>query len=68
MVLDQPCCAFEPHVLVVYPSYFDGKKIDLTGQVLLVKNDAKFNHNTKIMGGRPLKNYHDQHSSRPLAV
>jgi hypothetical protein len=50
VTIDQPCCAFEPHVAVLYPDYFDGKKLKPTGQVLLVKNSAPFLHNTKIMG------------------
>ena len=37
VVLDQTCCAFDPHVMVVFPYYTDGKDIYKTGQVLLVK-------------------------------
>lgn len=50
VVVDQPHCAFIPHVFAVYTG--DGKK---GGQVLKVKNSAPFNHNTKITGD-PLKN------------
>ncbi len=38
-VLDQPFCAFEPHVVALYK-----------GQKLLVKNSATVPHNTKIVG------------------
>jgi hypothetical protein len=52
VVLRQPHCAFIPHVLTLYPSYFDGTKQQPSGQKLVVKNDtAKITHNTKIVGG-----------------
>jgi hypothetical protein len=46
--LDQPHCSFIPHVMVLYPTYFDpkAKKQESTGQVLEVVNSAGFNHNT----------------------
>jgi hypothetical protein len=45
--IDQPFCAFEPHVAIVFPSYFDGKNQVKTGQELEVVNSAKITHNTK---------------------
>jgi hypothetical protein len=47
-VVDQPFCAFEPHVQVVFPSFFDEvtKKQKSTGEKLEVKNSASFTHNT----------------------
>ena len=47
VVLDQPCCMFEPHVL--------GMR---TGQVLVAKNSAEVTHNVNIIGGdeNPNKN------------
>jgi hypothetical protein len=48
--LRQPHCAFLPHVVAVYPVYFDGKKDQETGEYLKVINDAPFSHNTKIVG------------------
>ena len=45
VVLDQPCCMFEPHVL--------GLRV---GQTLLAKNTAAFPHNVKIEGGGVSKN------------
>jgi hypothetical protein len=44
--IDQPFCAFEPHVAVAFPSYFDGTAQKKTGQKLMVFNDATFAHNT----------------------
>lgn len=44
--IDQPYCAFEPHVSVLYPSFFDGKKQERTGQDLEINNNAKITHNT----------------------
>jgi hypothetical protein len=44
--LDQPFCAFEPHVFTLYPSFFDGKEQKSTGQEFTVVNSADFLHNT----------------------
>jgi hypothetical protein len=44
--IGQPFCAFEPHVAVVFPSFFDGKKQKKTGQELEIINNAKIVHNT----------------------
>jgi hypothetical protein len=44
--LGQPHCAFIPHVFVLYPGYFDGKKHVPSGQKFVIKNDATINHNS----------------------
>ncbi len=44
VVIDQPHCAFVPHVVALFPSYFDGGKQVKTGQRLQVKNSAPFPH------------------------
>jgi hypothetical protein len=45
--IDQPHCAFEPHVVALFPSYFDGKQQKKTGQEFEVVNSAdKITHNT----------------------
>jgi len=54
VVLDQPHCAFVPHVIAAFPSYWDGKSLQPTGQEFVVKNSAPFNHNTNWKGD-PLK-------------
>ena len=46
VTVDQPYCAFEPHVTALYPSYYDGKKQQKTGQVFQVANSASLAHNT----------------------
>jgi hypothetical protein len=49
--VDQPYCAFEPHVLVAFPKYRDeAGKEHPTGQKFEVKNSAPINHNTKFQG------------------
>lgn len=48
--VDQPYCAFEPHVVAYFPSYFDGKKQTPTGEKLEVLNSATMNHNTAWSG------------------
>lgn len=55
--LHQPHCAFIPHVVALFPKYYDGSRKDMkpTGQELEVLNDAAMPHNTKIVGD-PLKN------------
>jgi hypothetical protein len=52
VTLRQPHCAYLPHAFTLFPSYFDDKtkRQKPTGQKLLVKNDAKFVHNTKWSG------------------
>lgn len=52
VLIDQPVCQFEPHVVALYPTYFDAKekKQVPTGQTFKVKNSAKINHNTNLGG------------------
>jgi hypothetical protein len=47
VTIDQPHCAFKPHVAGVFLYYKDGNKTEKTGEVLEVINDAKFLHNTR---------------------
>lgn len=48
VILDQPHCAFTPHVLVAFPQFWnpETKKTEKTGQAFIVKNSAEINHNT----------------------
>jgi hypothetical protein len=51
--IDQPHCAFTPHVVVTFPYYKDdkGNKVE-TKQKFQVKNSSKaLNHNTNVTGG-----------------
>lgn len=52
LVIDQPHCAFIPHVSVAFPGYYDPKagKIVASGQKVVVKNSAPIGHNTKYSG------------------
>jgi hypothetical protein len=52
VVMDQPYCAFEPHVMTLFPSYYDGsaKRQKPTGEKFVVKNSAPMNHNTAWSG------------------
>jgi hypothetical protein len=54
--LDQPNCSFIPHVLTLYPSYYDSesKKQKPTGQTFEVVNSANFSHNTNWKGNDDL--------------
>lgn len=56
VLLDQPFCAFRPHVFVLFPTYFDGKAQKPTGQKLVVKNSAEIAHNTNITFEDPILN------------
>jgi hypothetical protein len=51
VVISQPYCAFEPHVFVLYPSYYDAKsgKQKSTGQKFKVINNATISHNTNVL-------------------
>jgi hypothetical protein len=54
VVLDQPHCAFVPHVLALFPMYHDSaspRQMRETGQKLVVKNSANTAHCTKLGGG-----------------
>ncbi len=48
--VDQPFCAFQPHVMVLYPQYYNGKELTPTAQVLTVVNSAQIGHNIKMAG------------------
>jgi hypothetical protein len=52
VTVEQPHCAFLPHVQTAFPSYYDPKtkKQAPTGQEVVVTNTAKMNHNTKWEG------------------
>jgi hypothetical protein len=56
--VDQPYCAFEPHIIVLFPSYYDGasKTQKPTGQKFEVANSAPFSHNTNISSNDPTLN------------
>lgn len=53
--IDQPRCMFVPHVLAIFPSYYDGSKDVPTGEEFEIKNSATVPHNTRATGN-PLKN------------
>ena len=42
--------AFEPHVVVLYPQYFDGTTMQSTGQSFVIKNSAPIAHNYRVAG------------------
>jgi hypothetical protein len=49
--IDQPHCAFEPHVSLAFVAYPDGKEMKKTGQKIKILNSAPMVHNTKWSGG-----------------
>jgi hypothetical protein len=52
VTLDQPHCAFIPHALTLFPSYYDGKtkREKPTGQKFSLNNSAPVAHNAKWKG------------------
>jgi hypothetical protein len=52
VVIEQPFCAFHPHVTTVFPSYYDlkSKAEKPSGQKFEVTNNASFSHNTQWKG------------------
>lgn len=54
VVVDQPHCAFEPHVSIAFAGYFDGKEKVPSGQKTIVKNSAPVIHNTAWAGNKRL--------------
>jgi hypothetical protein len=53
VVIDQPFGTYVPHVLVLFPSYFDPRLQRQTpsGQVFVARNSAQINTNVKWAGG-----------------
>lgn len=54
VTMDQPHCAFEPHVVAYSPTFYDAatKKQKKTGEVFEVLNTAPKNHNTTWSGNK----------------
>jgi len=52
--MDQPHCAFEPHVVAFSPTFYDAasKKQKKTGEIFDVLNSSPKNHNTTWSGNR----------------
>jgi hypothetical protein len=52
VAIDQPFCMFTPHVVTLFPSYYDAsaKAQKSTGQKFIAKNSAPINHNTAWKG------------------
>ena len=50
--VDQPHCAFKPHVVLLYPEYYDPASSNRvpTGQKLVVMNTAPIAHNIRVAG------------------
>jgi hypothetical protein len=48
--LKQPHCAFVPHVVATYASYWDGKEYKPSGETFIVENNADCKHNTNWQG------------------
>jgi len=53
--IDQPHCAFIPHVVAHFPCYWDGNRYVATGQRLVVHNSGPMPHNVRVRGDE-LKN------------
>jgi len=67
VVIDQPHCAFEPHLVTVFPSYYNPKEKqqEPTGQTLRIDNSAKIPHNTKWYGSDTGVNPGDNPNLKP---
>ena len=54
VVMDQPNCAFEPHVTAFQPTFYDrvSNRQRKTGQIFEVRNSAPINHNVGWYGNR----------------
>ena len=57
IVMDMPCCAFDPHVVVLFP-YFkkSGQEPEKTGQVLSLNNSGTLLHSAHMRGDQRLEN------------
>src|SRR5262245_53144441 len=50
VVLDRPFCAYRPHLLTLFPCYFERNAWHKTGQVFKLANSAPINHCPKWVG------------------
>lgn len=68
VLVQQPYCAFEPHVFVLYPSFYDAasKSQKRTGQQFKVNNTAAIAHNTNYSFSDQLLNTGDNKLLPPL--
>jgi hypothetical protein len=66
ITMDQPHCAFEPHVVAIDPTFYDAasKKQKKTGAIFEVLNSSPVNHNT-TWKGNPLFNAGDNRVINP---
>jgi hypothetical protein len=60
--IDQPHCAFVPHVTVAWPKYYSGKEKKLvpSGQKFEILNSASISHNTRPIGNPKFNNFTNQ--------
>jgi hypothetical protein len=54
--LKQPHCAFVPHIVATYASYWDGKEYKPSGETFIVENNADCKHNTNWQGDARFNN------------
>jgi hypothetical protein len=50
VVMDAPFCCFVPHMVAVYPEWFDGKERGKTGQQFIFKNSSPLAHAVRTTG------------------
>jgi hypothetical protein len=55
VVIDTPFGAFEPHMVVVYSGWNDGKDRGQTGQKFIIRNSSPLPHNARA-SGHPMHN------------
>jgi hypothetical protein len=50
VVIDAPFCVFEPHMVALYPAWYDGKDRGKTGQTFIIKNSSAVTQAPRIIG------------------
>jgi hypothetical protein len=63
--LRQPHCAFIPHVLTLFPSYYDGKQLVPSPEEFYIINDAPVPHNSNMVSTQPLENANRSYTLAP---
>lgn len=50
VIIDAPFCVYQPHMVALYPEWFDGKNREATGQTFLIKNSSPVAQNYRLIG------------------
>jgi hypothetical protein len=50
VAMDAPFCVYEPHMVALYPAWYDGKDRGKTGQTFIIKNSSTVTQAPRVIG------------------